>query len=524
MKKSIIIMLLIPVTFFAQAPVIQWQKTYGGNAPDDLRSLLQTQTGEIIVAGSSNSTISGDKTQVSSSKNDFWILKVNNLNGNIIWQNSILNSDNFFYTQNEVVINKNLANGFLMAGTQTNIDTYNLNFKILNDTGLTVNSGFTGLFPICPNLSSNYGTKLTNFFRVNDSNYISGGTSQDFLSTCDNTQNFFIEKKNIITSANFIFRKYYTGNNQDILKSFIQTNDNGYILYGQSNSNVSGDKIENSNGGYDFWLIKIDALGNIIWQNTIGGNLTDEAGYIEQTSDGGFIIGGSSNSSISGDKAENTKGGFDYWILKINALGTIEWQKTIGGSLNDKLSKIKQTIDNGYIICGTSNSNISENKTENSKGGNDNWIVKLNEFGDIQWDKTIGGIMEDFSFDIIETSVNEYVLGSTSNSSISGDKSEISRGSNDYWIVKLAPESLGINPKIVTKIQIYPNPATNSLTIDNKNNTPINSISIADTNGRNVLETKNVTSTIDISNLSNGIYFVRLATDAGNVTKKLVKK
>ncbi|MBK7853611.1 MAG: hypothetical protein IPJ79_00675 [Bacteroidetes bacterium] len=84
-----------------------------------------------------------------------------------------------------------------------------------------------------------------------------------------------------------------------------------------SNSNISGDKTENSNGDYDYWIVKSDSTGNIQWQNTIGGNGDDWLNSIVQTSDEEYILGGSSNSNISGDKTENSNGDYDYWIVKI---------------------------------------------------------------------------------------------------------------------------------------------------------------------------------------------------------------
>jgi hypothetical protein len=136
----------------------------------------------------------------------------------------------------------------------------------------------------------------------------------------------------------------------------------------------------------------------IEWQNTIGGSLTDHLSSIQQTSDGGFILGGQSTSDISGDKTENSLGGIDYWIVKTDAVGNIQWQNTIGGNLDDALRSVQQTTDGGYIIGGTSNSNISGDKTENSNGDDDYWIVKTDSIGNIQWQNTIGGSNDDWLF------------------------------------------------------------------------------------------------------------------------------
>nr|MBK9653885.1 hypothetical protein [Bacteroidota bacterium] len=126
----------------------------------------------------------------------------------------------------------------------------------------------------------------------------------------------------------------------DQLYSITSTPDGGYVLGGDSNSNISGDKTENSNGGWDYWVVKIDSLGAIVWQNTIGGSNNDYLNSITPTPDGGYVLGGGSSSNISGDKTENSNGTYDYWVVKIDSLGNIQWQNTIGGNSNDQLSSI----------------------------------------------------------------------------------------------------------------------------------------------------------------------------------------
>src|SRR4051812_7134235 len=97
----------------------------------------------------------------------------------------------------------------------------------------------------------------------------------------------------------------------------------------------------------------------IVWQKTIGGSGTDELSHVSKTSDGGYIIGGTSDSNISGEKTEDSNGNEDYWILKIDSAGNIQWQNTIGGSGTDALIWIEQASDGGYIMGGNSNSPIS---------------------------------------------------------------------------------------------------------------------------------------------------------------------
>ncbi|NJN28276.1 MAG: T9SS type A sorting domain-containing protein [Cyclobacteriaceae bacterium] len=232
------------------------------------------------------------------------------------------------------------------------------------------------------------------------------------------------------------------GSYDDTFSNIIQTSDGGYILGGYSYSNKSGDMSENSKGGYDYWLVKLLPNGVKEWDKTIGGSSSDYLYGLQQTTDGGYILGGYSNSDISGDKSQNSRGGWDYWVVKLSPSGMKEWDKTFGGSSNDYLNWLQQTTDGGYILGGRSNSSQSGNKSENSKGGDDYWVVKLSPSGMKEWDKTIGGSRAERINELQQTADGGYILGGYSESNISGDKSENSKGYYDYWVVKLTPSGV----------------------------------------------------------------------------------
>ena len=144
--------------------------------------------------------------------------------------------------------------------------------------------------------------------------------------------------------------------------SLQQTDDGGYILGGGSESDISGEKTDNDritlNRG-DFWIVKLDSLGNIEWDKTIGGGDIDYLVSLQQTKDGGYILSGDSGSDISGEKTENSRGDLDYWVVKLNSQGEIEWDKTLGGNSVDQVMGIQETSDGGYILGGFSFSDLS---------------------------------------------------------------------------------------------------------------------------------------------------------------------
>ncbi|MEL6659221.1 MAG: T9SS type A sorting domain-containing protein [Bacteroidota bacterium] len=229
----------------------------------------------------------------------------------------------------------------------------------------------------------------------------------------------------------------YGGDNVDILTGILPVGDTGYLLYGRSRSNAFADKSENSYGEHDYWVVRIDTEGEKLWDRTLGGSNQDLLEYADLTADGGFILGGCSSSGISGTKTTANEGQADYWVVKISADGDLLWDKTFGGTGIDELEKVITTSDRGSILAGRSNSGISGSKSEESKGGYDYWVIKLDETGTEEWQKTIGGEDGEGLFQVIETAQGEYLLSGASSSNISGDKTEPSQGGSDYWLVKI---------------------------------------------------------------------------------------
>ncbi|HYV94315.1 MAG TPA: T9SS type A sorting domain-containing protein [Chitinophagales bacterium] len=233
----------------------------------------------------------------------------------------------------------------------------------------------------------------------------------------------------------------FGGTDIDIVRFLQQTSDGGYFLGGWSDSGISGDKSDSTNGNADYWIVKVDAFGIKQWDKDFGGTGQDYLHFVLETSDGGYILGGNSESPLSGDKTEPSKGYMDYWIVKTDSLGIKQWDKDFGGTNYDELFSVQQTSDGGFLLGGYSFSGIGGDKTDSLNGGWDYWIVKINSVGIKQWDKDFGGTSEDFLFSMQQTSNGGYILGGFSSSGIGGDKTEPSEGYRDYWIVKI--DSLG---------------------------------------------------------------------------------
>lgn len=366
---------------------IEWQKTFGGSEYDNLKKLKQTSDGGYILAGVSGSGMSGNKTEDSKGKLDWWVIKIDG-EGNIMWQKTLGGSEN----------------DWMFDVIQTN------------------NKGYLGVGNSWSDIS---GDKSENNRGI-------AGESNDWWIIC------------LDSAGSIMWQKTLGGSSFDNLLGVDTTDDNGYILGGWSASDISGDKTEENFGEADYWVIKIDSLGTVNWQNTIGGSDDDQMHSIQTTSDHGFILGGYSSSDISGERSEANLGLGDYWVIKLTSFGEIEWQNAIGGSGSDLLLSVKQTADNGYILAGFSSSDSSSDKHENRIGDvfdYDYWVVKLSNDGTINWENTIGGIEGDDLLAIEQTSDQGYILGGSSSSDISVDKTDAAFGGGDYWIVKLYAEN-----------------------------------------------------------------------------------
>lgn len=381
-------LLTIGLSFSLQLSVAQtahtvaWDKTLGGSGEERLYSMQPTTDGGYILGGYSNSGISGEKSEGSRGNYDYWVVKLD-ASGNRIWDK-----------------------------------TY----------------------------GGNFADKLVSVIQTSDGGYILGGTSLSQISGDKTTarkgaEDYWLVK--LDAAGNKLWDKTIGSDGSDYLQALQQTADGGYILGGYSRSLSSADKSQDTKGEEDFWIVKLDGSGNKVWDKTIGGNFWDYFYTLDQTADGGYILGGNSYSTTSGDKSQGLIGAGDYWIVKLDAAGNKQWDKTIGGSNSESLYSVQQTADGGYILGGDSESNTGTFKSQNSKGGSDFWLVKLDQNGNKVWDKTIGGSGYEtvYSNSTRQTSDGGYLVGGHTNSPVSGDKTEASRGTYDYWIVKL--DSLG---------------------------------------------------------------------------------
>lgn len=234
-----------------------------------------------------------------------------------------------------------------------------------------------------------------------------------------------------------IWDKRYGGTSIEIIKTINSLENGKLIIGGFSSSNINGDKTVASYGDYDYWIVCADSNGNKLWDAAFGGNNDDELSAIIQAKDGGFLMGGSSTSGISGTKTQSCVGSNDYWVVKTDSLGNYQWDKRFGGTQFDELASICNTHDGGYLLAGSSGSGANGDKTQSCWGEHDFWVVKIDSLGTKLWDKRFGGTDDDICYAAYQISDHGYILSGYSDSGTNGDKSQISLGSYDYWAVRI---------------------------------------------------------------------------------------
>ncbi|WP_442264519.1 hypothetical protein ACSIGC_09115 [Tenacibaculum sp. ZS6-P6] len=233
------------------------------------------------------------------------------------------------------------------------------------------------------------------------------------------------------------FTKTFGGTRNEVGNSIIATNDSGYIILGYVDS-IDGDIINKTANDSDYLILKYDANDNLQWQKSYGGSKDDRGNSIIQTNDSGFALIGFSKSD-DGDVGIN-EGNSDFWFLKLNPSGDISWKKTFGFSGNDFGTSVIQTSDNGYLIIGeldvTSSGGLGNSRFLNRHAGGDFWVIKLNASGDTEWTKFFGGTFTDTALDVVQTDDNSFIILGTSDSTDTDITDP--KGDYDFWIIKIS--------------------------------------------------------------------------------------
>jgi hypothetical protein len=511
MKSLVFLFYLISMSMLSAQPSIHWQKTFGGSNADQARSIRQTRDGGYIVTGttaSNNGDVFGNHGSV-----DFWVLKLDSIGG-IEWKKTYGGSS----AEQPYSIRQTSDGGYVVAGY-----THSNNWDVSGNHGyydawlLKLNSDGDIQWQKC--LGGSSWEDASDVEQTSDGGYILVGRSQSIdgdVSVNQGGLDYWIIK--LDSDGILQWQKSYGGNMDDIAYAVKQTADGGYIVAGESSSNNGN--VSGNHGSSDYWVLKLNYEGKIEWQKSLGGTSIDRANDILQSEDGGYVVFGQT-SSFNGDVTGH-HGGYDFWVVNLSLSGDLEWQKALGGSNFDFGRSIHRTQDGGYVMTGQTQS--MDGDAVGNVGGADLWVIKINESGGFLWQKSFGGSMGELGHSIQQTNDGGYIVAGEAWST-DGDLTE-NKGSSDFWVVKLAPESTPTSTPITQIVNIYPNPASQTITLrlpfspaegsKEAGDAPFLTLCITDVLGRELsLQTIMNSELVDISNLPDGFYFLSATTTSG---------
>jgi predicted secreted protein len=373
---TVLLVSLISMTCGATPPQTAWTKTFGGSNTDFATSVRQTSDGGYIIAGRTESFGAGGW--------DVWLIKTDPT-GNTTWSKTFGGSDN----DQAASVQQTTDGGYVIAGLTESFGAGRWDVWLIKTDSsgtATWDKTFGGLV----------NEAASSVQQTSDGGYIIAGWTSSWPDV-------WLIKTD--SSGNATWSKTFGGLVNDEATSVQQTSDGGYVIAGLTESFGAG--------GWDVWLIKTDSSGNATWDKTFGGSNNDVATSVQQTSDGGYIIAGSTLSFGAG--------GEDVWLIKTDSSGDETWDKTFGGSDNDHAASVQQTSDGGYIIAGSTLSF--------GAGGDNVWLIKTDSSGTATWYKTLGGSGTDFATSVRQTSDGGYIIAGLTS---------YGAGNGDVWLLRVA--------------------------------------------------------------------------------------
>lgn len=519
----------IVITFFinvlicnSQSVDIVKQKTIGGGLNDNFTSI--SIGSKVIVGGTSLSGITGDKTVTNHGFVDFWVLQLDE-NFDIEWQVGFGGSSG----DDLYAIESTDDGGFILAGSSKSPVSGN---KTVNTNGsndfwiIKINQDGTEEWQA--SYGGFGGEFLSDIEVLSDGSLLllgstSSSSNGDVTGVSYGEDDYWLLK--VDENGVVLWDKVYGGSDSDFPESMVVDNNRIYIG-GYSLSDQSGLKTEDNYGIANNWVLKLDMEGNLLWDKTIGGDHVDFLNDMLISNNSLYVLS-SSSSGISGTKSEESRGDRDYWVSKLDTNGFLVDDVTLGGSEREDARSFILDDYGDIIILGDSESDISGDKTEpNNMNSQDFWLVSIDTVNLVpSWQKVLGGDQSEYSSQIHFNSINNSLsVFGRSNSGVSGDKDEPNQGGDDFWLLELSTDLSISTQEKEKKLSIYPNPTSSSFRISNLSAEENYNLTLFDNIGKIVLQS-NVNSSnnnINVSVLSSGMYTIRLFDGKRRYISKLV--
>ena len=519
--KKILLFLFCTASLRCDAQ-ITFQKTYGGAGDDNGYSVQQTTDDGYIICGQINNSAADDDVyliRLDSAGNQMWakscggtgwesgssvkqttdggfiiggwgyggfyLFKADN-NGNHIWSKVFGRPWEDYGTS----VKQTTDGGYIFTGGTRNSDAYNDDIYLIKTDSI----GNVVWRKIYGGSYHEYGDCV---IQASDGGYAIIGYSSSFgIGSGD----VYLIKTD--GNGNISWSKTYGGIGQDRGESILQTSDGGYIIAGYTMDNVG------TGGPYHVYLIKTDSIGNLMWSKTYRGTGSEYGYSIAQTTDGGFIITGTTTSFGSGSA--------DVYLIRTDSTGNLLWSKTYGGADIEQGFSVCQTNDGGYVMTGYTRS------FGTVAPFGDLYIIKTDSLGNSCGNQSAALTIVTAPI----TQVTSPITPVASNGTTSVPVTILNNNGDYVTLCNYMPT--GINETNSEKnISLFPNPATDELIVSSSE-FGVKSIEIYNTLGEKVYTSagtsQSTAETINVSKLSSGIYFVRVRTSDGMSAGKFVKE
>ena len=482
MKKQLYVLFLVSLTtaLVAQAPPdTLWTRTYGGSSSDIPYSVEQTTDGGFIISGESSS--------YGSNALDFWLVKTDE-NGNEVWNQTYGGS-----LHDSARSAKQTADGgYILAGETWSYGAGTFDFWLVK-TDENGNEEWNQTY------GGSEHDRAYSVQQTTDGGYIVAGWTCSYGA---GNEDFWLVRTD--ENGNEEWNQTYGGGSYDKAFSVQRTLDEGFIVAGVTRSYGAGFA--------DFWLVKTDEYGNEEWNQTYGGTYHEGAYSVQQTTDGGYIVAG---------YTESYGAGFDdIWLVKTDENGNEEWNQAYGGSEQDRAYSVQQTLDGGYIIAGMSSSY--------GAGEYDFWLVKTDENGNEEWNQNYGGTNSNGARSVQQTSDEGYI--------VTGYTYPSGASTTDCLLIRFASEvssdgnTIPNSECLISKLSNYPNPfnPTTTISFSLQNNSNVE-LSVYNIKGQ-LVETLVIefkpsgehSIVWNAENQASGIYFYKLKAGEYSKTRKML--
>jgi len=351
----------------ARRKIPAWNKTYGGTGNEYAHALVQTADGGYAIACTTTSFGAGSW--------DSWLVKTDAV-GDMTWNQT------YGGTSEEMadVLVQTGDGGYALAG-------YTYSFGAGDSDFWLIKTDASGTMMWNRTYGGTEYEEAYALVQTSDDGYALAGRTWSFGA---GDYDFWLVKTD--AAGNMQWNRTYGGTSWDYALALMQTSDGGYALAGYTYSFGAGDS--------DFWLIKTDASGTMMWNRTYGGTEYEEAYALVQTSDDGYALAGMTDSFGAGIT--------DFWLVKTDAAGSAQWNRTYGGTGDEWASALVQTTDGGYALAGGTNS-------FGVGGSDDFWLIKTDASGNMIWNQTYGGTNADWAHALVQTSDGGYALAGETN-------------------------------------------------------------------------------------------------------------